>query len=709
MKHKNALVSRMILIYGILGLTFPLVAGKILYTQFWEGERLKQRVRTEQVEDKEIAPTRGDILAEDGRVLSLSLPTYTLYFDPLASKEAFFEAKIDSLSMLLSRTFRDGTPSEYRAKIRAARYGAKPNRYLRLGSRDASFTEFQQIKTFPLLRAPKDTSERKSPSGLISTRHDVRRRPYDPLARQTIGYLGITKEDPQYRGRAGLEEAYELDLRGVPGISRARMFSGTWIPIEVKKPERGRDVVTTINVDYQYIVHEALLRQLRHYQARSGMAILMEVKTGDVKAMANLTRRGTSSEYVEELNGAIRNIYEPGSVFKTAVMMALLEDGHVHPDDTVDLGNGIYTYHDGRRLHDQSHGHVGKVTVQYIFEQSLNGISTLAYRYYDKQRTAFADRLYAMHLNKKLGVEIAGETTPVIRYPTDKRWSGNTVPWMAIGYEVMLTPLQILSFYNTLANDGRRMKPRFVKEIRAGDKVVRRVPPEVVDRSICSQTTLNHLRNMLEGVAERGTASSVRGTTYGVAGKTGTARLAAAEGRGYGEVRYLSSFVGYFPARDPLYSCIVMIEDPLRSKGYYGNAVSGTAFREISDRVYALASPQYIDSRAETNNQLPVSKNGYKSDLLALYDALDIRVQGSKEAPEWVAPSRAEGEIILKPREVDFTMVPNVKGMGLRDALYLLENSGLRVGVSGAGMVMKQTIEPGRKVARGSYIHVELK
>jgi cell division protein FtsI (penicillin-binding protein 3) len=702
MGQENKLIDRVKHAYFLVIVFALVVIGKILYTQVWEGEYWRQRVFTELVKDKEVPPSRGNIYAEDGRVLSLSLPSFTLYFDPLASQEALFRKKVDSLALLLSRLFRDASPLEYRQKMWNARYGVKPNRYLRLGSRDMTYVELQQVMRYPLLRTPKE-QEKETASGLIYTRQESRQFPHTPLARRTIGFLSM-EQDGIYRGKVGLEEAYEKELRGIPGISRNEMLSGRWVPRVIKKPVDGYDVITTIDINYQYIVHEALERQLKHYNARSGVAVLMEVKTGDVKAIANLGRR--QGEYVEVLNSAISDVFEPGSVFKAAIMIALLEDGHVHPDDTVDLGNGVYHYQDGKTLRDPSL--VGKITVQRMFELSSNGISTLLYKHYNKQREKFVDRLYAMQLNKKLGVEITGEGAPLIRYPTDKEWSGNTLPWMSIGYEVLLTPMQVLAFYNAIANGGKRVKPRFVKEIRDGDKVVRRVPVEVSGQSICSRKTLESLCHMLEGVVERGTASRVRGSSYGIAGKTGTAKIA--DGRqGYeANKKYLASFVGYFPAKEPLYSCIVMIEDPVQSRGYYGDEVSGTVFREISDKVYALFSSRHGKPTEEKSDRLPVSKNGYAPDLLTLYDALDIHVKEEGKA-EWVLSSRAEEEIVLRPRNVDFSVVPNVRGMGIRDALYVLENSGLNVGVSGAGMVTRQTIEPGRRVSRGSYIHIELR
>ena len=709
MERDNLLTWRVGLIYTVVAVASSLaIVMKILHVQVWEGQRWKQQDRMELVKETKIQPSRGNICAEDGRVMAFTIPSYTLHFDAFAARDMLFKEKVDSLAMMLSGLFGNASPAVYRQQLWNARYGAKPNRYLPLGSRRVSYSELQRLQGFPLLRPPRwrVLLERGSASCLISVRQEERKTPYEQMARRTIGHLDMDKKEADRRGMSGLEEAYERDLRGIPGLRKPGMVAGQWIPLTIEEPEHGHDVITTLNVDYQYIVHEALLRQLERYNAHSGVAVLMEVKTGDVKAISNLHRQG-EKRYTEDLNHALRDLFEPGSIFKVAGMIALLEDDLVHPDDTVDLGNGVYRFHDGKLLNDTSHGYVGKVTVRQIFERSLNGISTLIFAHYDKQRKKFVDRLYDMQLNRKLDVEIAGEASPLIRYPTDKLWSGNTLPWMSIGYEVMVTPMQMLAFYNALANDGKRVKPRFVKEIRDGEEVVRRVPVEVVDRSICSQSTLSHVRRMMEGVVENGTARNLRGTSYGIAGKTGTARIAEGT-QGYQQKKYLASFVGYFPAREPLYSCIVMVEDPEQGEGYYGNVVSGNVFREISDKVYALASAKRGRSVSQEMDCLPVSKNGYRRDLLTLYDELDIRVKEEGES-EWVTPSLVEDKIVLRPWNVDFSVVPNVKRMGLRDALHVLENSGLNVDVSGAGMVVRQTIEPGRRVSRGSYIHIELR
>lgn len=699
MSIKHELAGRLGFVYLMVIIIAVAIGVKALHVQAWEGDKWRGKSREFSARDFIVPPNRGDICAEDGRVLASSIPYYTLYFDGLSVLDSVFNKKVDSLSLKLSHFFGDASKNAYKTKLVNARNGKKPNRYLRISPRRVSYNELKEIRKFPILR------EKKNRNGLILKRENQRVLPHGSLARRTIGLLN-ENDSGVVCGYVGLEEAYEQELKGQNGRSIQQMMSGRWVAVTVEEPVDGNDVITTINIDYQDIVHNALLRQLEHHQADAGVAILMEVKSGDVKAVSNLSK--TKGGYAELLNNAIGDAAEPGSVFKAAVMMALLEDGYVSPYDTVDFGNGRYTYY-GRTMQESNHQAVGRVSVKNVFERSLNGISRLVYDNYKNNPEKFIDRLYDMHLNEKLGVELQGEGVPLIKHPKNKDWYGTTLPWMSIGYEVQLTPLQILAFYNTVANDGKRMKPRFVKEIRNKGEVIRRFHTEVIDNSICSKQTLRYLQEMMEGVVENGTAKNLKGTSYKIAGKTGTARIADGS-KGYAVRRYRASFVGYFPADDPQYSCIVVVENP-SSGGYYGNVVSGSVFREISDKVFALASLKKEEvSLKEPSDVLPVSKNGLKKDFLKIYDHLDIDIDKSMaEDADWVVTNREEEEIVLKPRNVDVSVVPNVKGMGLRDALYLLENCGLKVGVSGAGSVSQQSIQAGSKVKRGSYITIELR
>ncbi|MCR9011990.1 penicillin-binding protein [Gabonibacter chumensis] len=700
MSIKHELAGRLGFVYiCVMGIA-ALIVVKALHVQIWEGEKWRSKSRDVSVKDFVVAPNRGDICAADGRVLASSIPYYSLRFDCKAVPDDIFKKKIDSLALKLSRFFKDAPAVEYRSKLWKGKYGAKPNQYLLINRRKVSYNELKELKTFPIFR------EKGSRSGLIPERENVRLQPHGNLAVRTIGYLN-EGNDGTFEGRVGLEEAYENELKGELGRSIRQMMSGRWVSVTVEDPVDGNDVITTIDVDFQDIVQNALDRQMELYDADAGTAILMEVKTGDIKAIANLTK--TSKGYREMLNNAIGDAAEPGSVFKAAVMMAILEDGYVHPEDTIDLGDGCYTYY-GKTLRESNGKSVGKITVKQIFERSSNGISRLVYENYKNQPEKFINRLYAMQLNKKVGIELLGEGEPYIKYPTDKDWSGISLPWMSIGYEVKLTPLQVLAFYNAIANDGKRMKPRLVKEIRNRGDVVKRFATEVMDRHICSDKTLSALRDMMEGVVENGTAKNLSRAPYKIAGKTGTARVAD-RSKGYGVRKYRASFVGYFPADDPLYSCIVVVENPSLSKGYYGNVVSGNVFREIADKVYAKASLEFEESEDVPEEfVLPISKNGLKSDFLSIYDEFGFHVDDEPaEESRWVMTTRNDEGFVLKPRSISETLVPNVKGMGLRDALYILENSGLKVGVSGSGTVNKQSLQPGNRVQRGSYVNIELK
>ncbi len=700
---KHELAGRLGLVYLIVMVIAALIVIKALHVQVWEGDKWRKMGRAVSFKDFEVAPNRGNIYADDGRILASSVPYYSLRLDCKAIPDTLFRKKVDSLSLRLSRFFKDAPAAEYRKKLWQGKYRAKPNRYLLVNKKKISYTDLLEVKKFPIFR------EKGTKSGLILERENVRLQPHGDLAYRTIGYLNEAK-DGSFEGRVGIEGAFEKQLRGEAGRSIRQMMSGRWVSVTVEDPVDGNDVVTTINVDCQDIVQGALTRQLEHYKANAGTAILMDVKTGDIKAIANVSK--TATGYREVLNNAIGDAAEPGSVIKAATMVALLEDGYVHPEDTVDLGKGIYT-HNGVTLR-EARSPIGKVTVQEIFERSLNGITELVYEHYRQQPEKFVNRWYAMGLNKKVGIELAGEADPYIKYPGDKTWSGTTLRWMSFGYELKITPLQVLAFYNALANDGKRMKPRIVKEIRNGSRVVERFEPEVVSNHICSKQTVAYMKQMMEGVVENGSAKNLRNAACKIAGKTGTAKVAAGS-KGYNsEPKYRASFVGYFPADKPMYSCIVVVDNPSRSLGYYGNVVSGSVFKEIADKIYTMASLMGDNGEEEEEKEetLPISQNGLKSDFLEIYDELGINVTEDEAVhADWVMTSRdKEGtEFVLKPRSVDFTLVPNVKGMGLRDALYLLENSGLKVGVSGVGTVRQQSLTPGGRVRKGSYVHIELR
>ncbi|MDL2251708.1 transpeptidase family protein [Odoribacter sp. OttesenSCG-928-J03] len=679
-----------------------MIVMKTLHIQIIEGGKWRDKSVRVRVKDFEVMPNRGDICAVDGRKLATSLPYYALRFDASVVKTAVFEKNVDSLALCLSNFFKDASVAEYRKKLQYAKNNNK--RYYPINKRKVSYNELKIVRQFPIFRLGRNKG------GLIEEMSSVRKMPHEDLAVRTIGYVSGA-DDGSFEGRVGIEAAFENELRGIPGRSVRQMMSGTWIPITVEEPEDGCDVISTIDVDYQDIVQNALRRQLDKFEADNGTVILMEVKTGDIKAIANLTRR-PSGDYKEQMNYAIGDAGEPGSVMKAATMIALLEDGYVDINDTVDLGGtGVYKFYD-RTLSDSENKKPGLITVRKIFEVSSNGIAKIADEKYKTNPDRFINRLYGMGLDKKTGIRLKGEGQPYVKHPDEKGWTGITLPWMSIGYEILLTPLQVLSFYNAIANDGQRMRPRLVKEIRSKGEVVEEYDTEKVGGNICSRSTLTKIKDLLVGVVENGTAKNIRTDHYSIAGKTGTARIATGSSGYYKERKYRASFVGYFPADKPLYSCIVVVDNPSLSKGYYASQVSSPVFREIADKVYSIAYRQFGEVQEIKEKTIPVSKNGYKQDFRKIFRELDMDMDGLSDVKEtdWVITASAEGEnMVLKPRLINNSIVPNVKGMGLRDALYVLENAGLKVIVHGMGMVHKQSLIPGQNVREGSTITIEMK
>lgn len=701
MAIKDDITWRTVIVYVVIVLFGCLIVGKAVVVMTVEGKKWRQKAAASvPARPVAIAPNRGDICAADGRVLATSVPLYELRFDALAVNKKVFQEKIDSLALCLSVFFKDGSKEFYKDKLTRARKGKHPNRYLLLNKRRVNHTELKEIRRFPIFRLGKNRG------GFQAIVYDKRIWPHKDLAVRTIGYLNESA-DGIWEGRVGLEAAFENQLKGENGVGVKRMMSGTWMVLTEKEPVDGQDVITTIDVDYQDIVQHALKKQLEKSEATQGTAILMEVKTGDIKAIANLAR-DENGKYVENQNFAINGAGEPGSVIKAASMIALLEDGYITPRDTIDLGTkGEYCFFDRKMT--ESHKGLGKITATQIMEKSANGISKVVYERYKEHPEKFVNRWYAMGLDKKTGICLAGEAEPYIKHPKDKKsWTKITLPWMSIGYELKITPLQLLAFYNAIANDGQRMRPRLVQEIRSRGEVLKSFEPEEVGGRICSRKTLKEIQEMLECVVKNGTAKNIYTSKYRIAGKTGTARLAINSGGYSGGHR--ASFVGYFPADRPLYSCVVVIDNP--ANGYYAAAVSAPVFREIADKVYSMAYVHYGKPDYEADRSLPVCKNGMKNDFRTIFNELDMELEGWADVREtdWVITASREAEnVVLKPRRINYSAVPNARGMGLRDALYVLENSGLKVGFSGTGMVQKQSLQPGSEVPRGTYIQIELR
>jgi cell division protein FtsI (penicillin-binding protein 3) len=613
-----------------------------------------------------------------------------------------FNSKVDSLALCLSRFFRDKSKNAYKQELKRA--WARKRRYHRINRRKVNYNELKVIKTFPLFRLGQNKG------GLICVQENRRIQPHINLASRTIGYLNNEGNKGELVGKVGIEGAYESELKGVDGISIMQKMSGRWLPVNQVEPRDGMDVITTIDVNYQDVAESALLSQLKKYNAHHGTAILMEVKTGAIKAIANLGRDTVKGNYRELYNYAIGESTEPGSTFKLASMIALLEDGYVEPQDSIDTGNGVYKFYKDRMV-DSHRGGYGKITVQEAFEKSSNvGISRMVFENYKNQPSRFIQRLHQLHLHEPLGVEIRGEGKPYVKYPDDPSWSGISLAWMSIGYELKQTPLQTLALYNAIANKGKMMKPMFVKELRYHGETKEKFSPQVIESMICSRETLRKVKRMMEGVVERGTARNLRNSNYSIAGKTGTAQKAD-RNRGYKRKVYQASFAGYFPADNPVFSCIVVINNPDKRIGFYGNKVAGPVFKSIADKVYAMnhwMHPPRDEVRPQQDVKVPISLNGHKEELNRVFENLDIDVENKGIDSEWVLTSRKDSVIEYKYRRIRPSQVPYVKGMGLTDALYILENAGLKVRTRGIGSVRKQSLLPGSYYRKGDEIVLDL-
>jgi cell division protein FtsI (penicillin-binding protein 3) len=689
---------RVTVLYVIMAIFAIAILYKVLYIQFAEGDIWKEKSIKTTLKNIIIEPNRGDICAIDGRLLSSSVPYYEIRMDFGCEglTEQIFKDKVDSLAYLLSGIFPNKNKAQYLNDLKNA-YDKK-NRYF-LIKRNITYQQLKKIKEFPIFRLG------KYEGGLIVSQEYKRVKPFQNLASRTIGHLNKDESTT----RVGLEGAYDRYLRGVRGYRLMQKISGNaWKPVDdgnEVEPVDGLTLITTLDINIQDVAENALMKQLSEHDADHGCAILMEVETGEVKAIANLTKT-SDGRYIEDYNYAIGESVEPGSTFKLASLIVALEDGMIELDDSIETGNGVVRYYDLTMKDTKSHG---TISVQEAFEMSSNvGISKIIVKNYKSQPEKFVDRLYGMNLHEKLNIEIKGEEKPLIKYPGDPMWSGVSLPQMSIGYEVKLTPLQILSFYNAIANNGKMVRPKFAKYLRYHGDTLKEFQTEVINPSICSSQTLQKVHIMLEGVVERGTARNIKNTQYKIAGKTGTAQIAQGKS-GYGQKKvYLASFVGYFPAEKPKYSCIVVVNSPSNDV-YYGNLVAGPVFKEIADKVYStnlkLHEPMKIPAMIADP---PLCKNTMKEDLVSLLNSLNINSIKDNCKESWVKTFLQDSTIYLTDNRVSINTVPSVKGMSLKDALFILENKGLVVKVSGRGKVVKQSPPEGTYYRKGNEILIEL-
>ncbi len=692
-------------INGMTALVFLLcvsILGKALYLKVVKGEYYKQILENNYSQSEVKVPaTRGDILARDGRRMACSVPNYRVTMDPCADglPDSVFNRDISKLSIQLANLFRDKSPEEYRKKITDARIHHR--RYLMLGNRRISHAERDKVKKFAIF------CRGRNKGGLNLEQGDERKMPFGILAERTIGKMYNDKEKG---GIVGLENYYDKTLRGKDGTAERIRMAGSWENIEKVAPQNGRSLVTTIDIDIQDVAENSLMNQLRSLNADHGVAMLMEVKTGAIRAIANL-HRTSDGTYAEDFNYAIGELVEPGSTFKLASLIACLDDGKARLTDTIDTYNGEFRIYD-RVMRDSKEGGHGNITVKEAFEVSSNiGISRLVMKAYDDDKQRFIDRLRDLGLCDSLGLDIRGEKATIMKQPGDSDWSGISLPWMSIGYEIRITPIQILTFYNAVANNGTMMRPMFVECEMDGDTRVNQRRPTVMRNSIATSKTIRAVQEALKGVVESGTAKNIKSTPYKIAGKTGTAQIAKGS-KGYGadgQRNYLASFAGYFPADNPLYSCIVMVSSPAGQ--IYGNKAAGTVVKDIADRVYAAEFRKgvgKIESTPPDSGKMPYSKGGWAPDLVRVLSDLKVPYTISASSTDWVSATATSEGVKISGRYFAKDQMPNVRGMGASDAISLLEGMGLRVTIEGVGRVTDQSIAKDARFRPGDTVRLTL-
>ncbi len=645
----------------------------------------------------ERTPRRGEVLDIHYTPLVTSVSFYDIHMDPTVVDQKIFDAEIYDLSVALAKLFPEKTSREYLSDITLGR--ERKNRYV-LIKKNATNEERKILRTFPIFKYG------RLKGGIVDTEETIiRKRPNGELLKRTLGYY---QNNQLGELKVGIEGAFNHFLVGEKGQELEQRISTGWKKTGqiVKDAVEGANVVTTIDKEIQEVAHSELERQLKNQGARSGCVVLMDVKTGYVKAISNLTQ-SKDGTYSEVYNYAVGFKEVPGSTFKLASLMAALEDGRISITDKVNA-NGAYTFY-GKTYEDANEGGYGNITIKQAFEKSSNVFTKIIHQAYRKDPQTYIDRLKSFGLASPLGLDIAGEPEPTIYEPGMKNWSGLSLPSMAIGYEVQQTAMQTLAFYNAVANNGNLVKPQFVKEIRRGTEVIKYYKPITLIKKICSNKTLITLRSCLEGVMKEGTGKALKSSLFEIAGKTGTARILNDDARygDEGEWKYQASFVGYFPAKDPIYSCIVVVSAP--SKDIYGATVSGTVFASIANKVYAstLKYHKAINEKRKKIRETPFVLDGNRFDLLRVFKQFRLPYTSSQMAP-WINVDHFSDRLVLTPREVTKNTCPNLKGLCAKDAIFLAESAGLRVQINGVGKVVSQSISPGKQLFSGGIIVLTL-
>ena len=668
--HKKNIVQKVLWIGAFMTIFFIAIVIQLIDIQYFQAKKYKALATELTIRQDTVFANKGNVYAADGNLLATSMSKFTIRMDVVAVDDKDFSENVVALANELSKML--GKPSSYyQSKLKSAK--KTNNRYLLL-ARNVGYTDYLKMKEFPIFNLG------VYKGGFIAEHKTVRAHPIGKIAERTIGY-------DDFRGESGIEGAFADYMQGENGLRwKQKIAKNQWKPISdvnEKEPIDGHDIITTIDVNIQDITHHALLRQLEYFNAEHGCAVVMETTTGEIKAISNLGRSDEGT-YFEKRNYAIWESHEPGSTFKLASLMVALEDKAIDTSTVVDTDGGIMFIH-GSKVEDSRKGGYGKISAARVFEVSSNvGIVKLIRQHYDNNPQKYYDKIEKFGFTKPIGFQIKGEGMPYIPNPKDKnRWNKISLEWMSWGYGISVTPMQTLMFYNAVANNGVMVKPRFVKELRRQDKTVKTFTTEVVNPKIASDETLRKVRKVMENVVIRGTASNIYSPNFSMAGKTGTAKKYVAAhvnengekipGQ-YSSERYVASFVGFFPADNPKYTCIVIVHDPEKRKGYYGSTVAGPIFKEIAQKIYT-STPIDFQS-VDDSVQFASIENDFKN-----YEKL---LQNGQDS------------------------IPNVLGMSGMDAISLLENKGYKVKVSGIGKVKNQTFSKDDKSAKEGTIILKL-
>lgn len=706
--------------YSFLAILMTLVAitvvGKTLYIMtakraFWE--EVADRVK---VDSLKTLPIRGNILSCDGQLMASSLPQYNIFMDFVALREAkkdtLFEQKLDSICMGLNAIFPDRSAEEFKKHLMEG--FEKNKRHWPVWNRRINYSTFSEVKSLPVFNLSKNQS------GFHWDEHNARKLAYGSLAGRTIGKMYGAKDTAQ----CGLELSYDSLLRGEEGIRHRRKVLNKYLDIVDTPPVNGADIMTTIDVSMQDLAERALLKELRLINANVGVAIVMEVKTGDVKAIVNMTKCA-DDDYHEIKNHAISDLLEPGSVFKTASIMVALDDGVVDTTYRVETAGGVWPMY-GREMKDHNwrRGGYGMLTLPQTLMVSSNiGVSRIIDDHYHNTPEKFVQGIYRLGLADDLHIPLQGASPARIRMPKkDARgkqyvnWSKTTLPWMSIGYETQVPPISTLTFYNAIANGGKMMAPRFVKAVMKDGVVIKELEPVVLRERIAKETTIKKITTILEHVVSQGLGKKAGSQSFLVAGKTGTAQISkGAAGYKSGQMNYLLSFAGFFPAYEPRYSCIVCIQKSGLPAS--GGGMSGVVFHDIAEGIMAQSLKlEAADARDSLSILIPQVKNGNMLAASYVLDHLGIKQQSNWDGsylngnPIWGHAFESSGKTIALHRvpEVDKNTMPDVHGMGAKDAVYLIESRGVKVKLNGRGKVMEQSIGAGQRIKKGMVCSLRL-